>query len=214
MSLWEGGRPGGGPCGPPVPHDSPHMTSSSRMRVLMLLSIVIGIAGCGSSGSGVTPGGSNTPGSIAPSSSSVAAGESPEGSAPASTASATTGDWGPLAVVAPSDGADTARNEGILRITESCVVLVAHGEQTLLVWPADRTSWRAEASEVEFLNFDGSLVSVGDGTRVEIGGSGESFEESGLSVEAWLARTPWVARPASSCQSDAYWFVGAVNATS
>jgi hypothetical protein len=118
--------------------------------------------------------------------------------------------WGPLAVVPPQDGADTARTEGTLRVTDSCVFLVTTGGPVLLVWPADRTTWNPQARTVAFANFDGSTVSVGDGTPVVLGGGGDNNDESGTTTEAWLARTQWVARPAPSCPLDSRWWVGAL----
>ena len=118
--------------------------------------------------------------------------------------------WGALAVVPPQGGADTARNEGTLRITETCVVLVTRGGPVLLVWPADRTTWNAEERSVAFANYDGSAVTASDGAYVVVGGSGDSNDESGTTTEAWLARTPWVARPAASCPLEARWWVGAL----
>ncbi len=120
------------------------------------------------------------------------------------------GTWGPLAVVPPQDGADTARTEGTLRITDTCVFLDGPGGPVLLVWPADRTSWNAQARTIAFSNFDGSTVSAGDGTPVVLGGSGGSNDEDGTTSEAWLARTPWVARPADSCPLGSRWWVGAL----
>ena len=120
------------------------------------------------------------------------------------------GTWGPLAVVPPQDGADTARTEGTLRITDTCVFLDGPGGPSLLVWPADRTTWNAQTRAITFANFDGSTVSAGDGTPVVLGGSGDSNEEGGSTTEAWLARTPWVARPADSCPLDSRWWVGAL----
>jgi hypothetical protein len=118
--------------------------------------------------------------------------------------------WGPLAVVPPQDGTDTARGEGTLRITEACVFLVTTGGPELLVWPADRTTWNAQARTITFANFDGSTVSVGDGMRVVVGGGGDSNEESGATTATWLARTQWVQPPALSCPLDRRWWVGAL----
>lgn len=119
--------------------------------------------------------------------------------------------WGPLAVVPPQRGTDTARTEGTIRITEACVFLARGDDQTLLLWPVDRTAWDAGTVTIAFANFDGSVVSAGDRTPVAMGGSGDSLEESGLTVEEWDARTPWVARPDASCLRDTYWFVGGVS---
>jgi hypothetical protein len=133
-----------------------------------------------------------------------------ESATPATPSNGTGGRWGPLAVVPPQEGADTARTEGTLRITDACVFLDTPGGPSLLVWPADRTTWDAQTSTITFANFDGSLVSAGDGTAVVLGGSGDSKDESGTTTEAWLARTPWVARPADSCPLDSRWWVGAL----
>jgi hypothetical protein len=121
------------------------------------------------------------------------------------------GPWGPLAVVPPQDGADTARTEGTLRITSSCVFLVQQGRPVLLVWPADRTTWSAATETIAFANSDGSRVSAGNGMRVVLGGGGDSNDEAGTTTEAWLARTTWVARPDPSCPLDARWWVGALS---
>jgi hypothetical protein len=118
--------------------------------------------------------------------------------------------WGPLAVVPPQEGADTARNEGTLRITETCVVLVTSGGPVLLVWPADRTTWNGDARSIAFANDDGSTVTATDGASVVVGGSGDSSVENGLTTEIWLAQTPWVERPAVQCPLDARWWVGAL----
>ncbi len=118
--------------------------------------------------------------------------------------------WGPLAVIPPPDGADSARTEGTLRITEACVTLERGSEVTLLFWPADRTAWGEGTRTVTFENFDGSTVAVGDGDAVVLGGSGDSAAESGTSGEDRVASMEWVAPPASSCPLGAWWFVGAV----
>ena len=120
------------------------------------------------------------------------------------------GAWGPLAVVAPQDGADTARTEGTLRITDTCVFMAANGGPVLLIWPADRATWNAESGTITFANFDGSTVSAGDGTRVVLGGGGDSNDESGTTTEDWLAGTTWVAPPDAACPLDARWWVGAL----
>ena len=116
--------------------------------------------------------------------------------------------WGPLAVVPPQDGADTARSEGTLRITDSCVFVERAGERVLLIWPADRTAWDAHGRTITFVNFDGTMVGAGDGTPVVLGGGGDSNDESGSTTQAWLARTEWVAPPAASCPLESRWWVG------
>jgi hypothetical protein len=133
-----------------------------------------------------------------------------ESATPATPSNGSGGKWGPLAVVPPQEGADTARTEGTLRITDACVFLDTPGGPSLLVWPADRTTWDAQASTITFTNFDGSTVSAGDGTAVVLGGSGDSTEESGTTSQKWLARTPWVAAPGASCPVESWWWVGAL----
>lgn len=122
--------------------------------------------------------------------------------------------WGPLAVTAPQDGADTLRFEGTLRITDTCVYLEwPPGKLTLLSWPADRTTWNEESRSITFENFDGSVVTVGDGDHVVLGGGGggaDTEAEDGISSEEWVRRMDWVAPPASSCSLDRWWGVGAV----
>jgi hypothetical protein len=118
--------------------------------------------------------------------------------------------WGPLAVIPPQDGADTARTEGRLRITDACVFLESPGGVMLLYWPADRTAWSSEPPTITFANFDGSIVAVRHGDDVVLGGSGDSEAESGFSGEDWVKRTEWVAPPSLSCSLAQRWGVGAV----
>jgi hypothetical protein len=118
--------------------------------------------------------------------------------------------WGPLAVIPPEGGADTARTEGTLRITDECVFLEAQGEAPLLFWPADRTTWDGEARAITFRNFDKSVVTVSDGDHVVLGGSGDSEADSGTSGEDWVKQVALVAQPAPSCVLDPRWVVGAV----
>lgn len=119
-------------------------------------------------------------------------------------------DWGPLVVVPPQPGADTARTEGKLRVTDRCVFLSTRGGDVLLLWPADRTTWDAHARTITFSNNDGSTVIAGDGTTVVLGGSGDSKQESGTTTEVWMERVPWVARPAPACPVESRWWVGAL----
>jgi hypothetical protein len=150
--------------------------------------------------------------SLAPSASPVTSIAVPLGSTSPSTAvSVSPADrWGPLAVVRPQDGADTARTEGKLRISDACVTLDSRSGTTLLYWPSDRTTWNAAASTITFTNYDGSLVTVRDGDAVVLGGSGDDGTESGTSGQTWVERTVWVARPSPSCPLDQRWAVGAV----
>jgi hypothetical protein len=118
--------------------------------------------------------------------------------------------WGPLAVIPPQDGADSARTEGTLRITEECVHVEWRGELTFLFWPADRTLWDAASRAITFRNFDGTFATVSDGDTVVLGGGGDSAAESGLTGEQWVSSMRWVAPPAASCSLDQRWAVGAV----
>ena len=118
--------------------------------------------------------------------------------------------WGPLAVVPPQAGADTARTEGTLRVTNRCVFLTTSGGPVVLLWPADVTAWDAGTRTITFANRDGDTSSVADGSPVVLGGSGDSNEESGTTTEDWLARTTWVVRPDDSCPLDERWWVGAL----
>lgn len=118
--------------------------------------------------------------------------------------------WGPLAVVPPQGGSDLIGLEGTLSITEACVYVEASGKMFLLIWPADQTTWNAEARSVTFENFDRSVVTVRNGDRVVLGGSGDDEAESGITPQVFLARTTWVSRPGSSCSLDPRWHVGVV----
>lgn len=118
--------------------------------------------------------------------------------------------WGPLAVIPPQDGTDLVRNEGTLRITDTCVYLDRLGSIEVLFWPADRTAWNKELRAITFTNFDGTVVTVDDGDHVVLGGGGDSSAESGVSGEEWAKRMEWVARPAASCALDARFGVGGV----
>ena len=119
--------------------------------------------------------------------------------------------WGPLAVRPPGVGMDTALAQGTLRITERCVVLEQGGGVDLLVWPEDQTIWNAETQMITFRNLDGTVVTVGDGDRVALGGGGDATAESGISGEDWVARREWVAPPALLCPLESRWGVGSVD---
>jgi hypothetical protein len=113
-------------------------------------------------------------------------------------------------VVPPQDGTDTARTEGTLRITETCVVLITNGGAMVLVWPADRTTWNAGQGAIAFANDDGSTMTAGDGDYVVLGGSADSFEDGGVTPQEWLVQTPWVQAPDPTCPLDTRWWVGAL----
>lgn len=120
------------------------------------------------------------------------------------------GDWGPLAVV-PSTGGDQALSTGVLRITDRCVVLeTAGGDSELLVWPADRTRWEAADASIFFSDLAGREVKVADGVEVVFSGGGDATAESGVSGDAWVASTDWVAAPDTSCPKETRWYVGEI----
>ncbi len=129
---------------------------------------------------------------------------------PVKPSASSTSPWGPLAVIPAQDGADQARTEGTLRITETCVFLESRGEAELLFWPADRTTWNEASRAITFENFDGSVVTLDDGDPVVLVGGGDSEAESGMSGEDWVNGMEWVAPPESSCALDPRWAVGAV----
>lgn len=131
---------------------------------------------------------------------------------PAASVSATPMDWGPLAVSKDFRGGDLALTSGILRITESCVLLEAPtGSTELPVWSMDRTTWDAGARVVRFGNIDGTVVTIGDGQRVSFGGSGTAFRDAAPAEitpwETWLARIAWEAEPDPACSPDGPWSV-------
>ncbi len=117
-------------------------------------------------------------------------------------------DWGPMAVVPPQGGTDLALAEGILRITETCVVLDSPTGPTLLYWPADRARWVPETRAIRFVNADGTFVTAQDGASIAVGGSGDSVAEGGLPGEDWVNSKPWVVPPDSSCPLERRWGVG------
>lgn len=183
------GRPPDGSRRPP-PRRPLALGGASLVAALFVVALVAGPAS--RDRFGASPG--TTPASAEPSASAAIA-------------------WGPLAVYPPQDGADSARNEGTLRITDTCVTLERLGEVTLLTWPADRTTWDERSRTITFENFDGTTVTVADWDVVVVGGSGggsESEAEGGLSAEEYLDRIDWVAPPASSCPLDSWWGVGAI----
>lgn len=118
--------------------------------------------------------------------------------------------WGPLAVIPPQDGSDTARLEGTIRLTDACVVLEKGSSVTLLFWPADRTVWNAESRAISFTNVDGSVVSIRDGDAVVLGGGGDSEGDGDLTRQEWADATTWIARPDAACLLAAWWGVGDV----
>lgn len=116
--------------------------------------------------------------------------------------------WGPLAVGPPSG--DDARIEGTVRIDGRCVFLEVQGEDVLLVWPVDRTTWDPVGGDISFLHPDGDVIEVRSGDAVALGGSGTGGGEDPAG-DAWLGRVDWVAPPARECLGrGGAWFVSDV----
>lgn len=113
--------------------------------------------------------------------------------------------WGPLAVEPPQDITTAAKAAGVrVRITDECVWQVEEGEdhRTLLVWPADRTTWNDDTGTITFEGSDGA-VTVTDGDRVTMGGGARTLD----SFEELVASLDWVSPPAQECRTDVYWRV-------
>jgi hypothetical protein len=115
--------------------------------------------------------------------------------------------WGPLAVVPAPAGFGEALIQGTLQVTEECVFLDEQGENVILVWPADRTTWNAETRTITFENLDGETVTLGAGDEVGMSGGGSAVNEDGVPNEEWAAGIDWVSPPAASCLTDTRWFV-------
>jgi hypothetical protein len=117
--------------------------------------------------------------------------------------------WGPLAVVSgPPSGAE-ALIAGRLSIAESCVLLLSGGEETLLVWPEQGTTWNSDTQTVEYDDGERSAA-LSDGDEVVLGGGGSSADEDGLDSSEWAARMEWISAPDPSCLRDVRWSVGAL----
>lgn len=109
-------------------------------------------------------------------------------------------DWGPLAVT--SSTGDDARTEGVVRVTPECVLIEADGQRTILVWPADRTTWDSAAHEISFRRGSGEVLTIGDGQPVVLGG--------GWSSRAQDSEVEWIAPPSASCATPGRWYVSDV----
>lgn len=132
---------------------------------------------------------------------------------PAESGSAGPVDWGPLAVSTDYLGGNLALTSGVLRITESCVLLEApDGRTTLPVWWKDRTTWDAAARVIRVENAGGTVISFGDGQRISLGGSGTAFRNAPQAEitpwETWLDRIAWEVEPDPACSPDEAWSVG------
>jgi hypothetical protein len=115
--------------------------------------------------------------------------------------------WGPLAVASgPPSGAE-ALITGTLSVTEACVLLISGGEETLLVWPDQGTTWNGVNQTIEYDDGEHSVV-VSDGDEVAFGGGGSSVNEDGLDSSEWVASINWTSAPDPSCLRDVRWSVG------
>ena len=114
--------------------------------------------------------------------------------------------WGPLAA-ARGSGGDQALASGTLVITDRCTFLESGGERTLLVWPAEQTSWNPLTATIIFKPLRGQPIEVRNGQLVSLGGGGSSQAEDGLVGEAWAARFDWASPPAPECLVENRWSV-------
>lgn len=104
--------------------------------------------------------------------------------------------WGPMAVI--DEEADTVAaslgGAGELRITDECITLLRDDEadEITLVWRDSQVSWDDSGKRIEFNDrLSGESVELHDGSRIEVGGAGESS-------------SPWIAEPDTSCPSEAF----------
>lgn len=116
--------------------------------------------------------------------------------------------WGPLAVVPGGGSGNEALIIGTLRVTDDCVFVEERGDDVLLVWPADRTTWNDEEKSIEFLQSSGESIHLAHGDQVRISGGGSSVDEGGLEADDWLASIQWTSEPPGPCVKDTRWFVG------
>ncbi len=96
--------------------------------------------------------------------------------------------WGPLTVV-ESTG-DDARAEGVLRIRADCAYLESDDGPSLLVWPADRTTWNAVDNSLSFTSESGTMT-LSDGKQVVLAGSWFGADRDG--------EIDWIAAPHAEC---------------
>jgi len=118
--------------------------------------------------------------------------------------------WGPLAVVSGGEGSDDALIFGTIHVGDGCVLLNEQGDDVLLVWPSDKTSWNPATEVVSFDTRRGTTLELHEGDTVSLGGGGTSVAEGGLSAAEFLASVDWVSEPDPSCVPEIRWFVGDV----
>ena len=116
-------------------------------------------------------------------------------------------DFGPLAVLEGSGGADALGGTGCARIDDDCVTMLrANGENLLLVWHASEVRWDDEDREITFsaaFDSDDESVTIRDGDVITVGGSG-------LVGDVPVERDPlWLAPPHESCIGEP-WAVSSV----
>jgi hypothetical protein len=116
--------------------------------------------------------------------------------------------WGPLSVVPGAGSGAEALIQGTLRITDDCVFLDERGDDVLLVWPADRTTWTPETGTISFDRTDGQAVPLRDGDEVTLAGGGSSVDEGGMEAADWVAALEWVSEPPLACVTDTRWVIG------
>ncbi len=119
------------------------------------------------------------------------------------------GGWGPLAVAQPSELSLEAQARGVLEVAASCAYLLGAGERLFLVWPGDRTAWRANDRSIALKAPDGSSVLLRDGDTVSLAGGGAGGREAGPLDASWANAVDWLVRPDPDCDTSTRWFVGA-----
>jgi hypothetical protein len=115
-----------------------------------------------------------------------------------------------LAIVLDPPGGDEARMEGVVRMSDACVVLErADGTSALLVWPEGymaETRWDPESRRIEFRNWSAeSPVDISDGRSVMLIGSGPD-----PIPQDWTESFEWIATPDPSCPADSYFVISDV----
>ena len=118
-------------------------------------------------------------------------------------------DWGPLAVAQGGASGDEGLLEGTLQIGDTCVTVETAGEQVVVIWPSDSTTWNATANTVTYGATDsGSDVVLRSGDEVQVGGGGWSANESEGDPAEWAGSTEWVNEPADACLTEVRFFLG------
>jgi hypothetical protein len=140
--------------------------------------------------------------------------QTPDASARTQSSPPTSAEWGPLAVARDDVGADFGRTVGTLEISDECVRLLEEtGDRLILAWWSEAVRWDTEQAAIVFAARDGGSVTVRDGQRVALGGSGETFAVGSaeqVDRQAWVDSIAWVVPPNRSCDADGAWGVGNV----